>query len=313
MSQPSLNRRKLLIGFGGAALAACTGPLAGGRTTRSLSVTIDDFDIGGDPMLTASERHDAVLQALDVYHIKACGFPAGKYIDRPEGQRQLSQWAERGHSIGCHSYDHALYGGKDPARFAADLDRALPLVAHHSTSVPLFRFPYLAEGSTAEGRDAARTALSKRGLANGHVTIDTSDWYIAGRLSARLRKSPDADLAPYRDFYIAHLLDRADYYDKLAFDVLGHTIPHTILLHHNLAAALFLGDALAAFRRNGWRLIDASEAFAHPVFRRQPAIAPAGQSLPWQLAKESGRFEQRLRFPGEDGDYEKPAMDRLQL
>ena len=313
MNLAPLSRRGLMLGLGGAALTGCAGPPLGGRQTRSLSITIDDFDIGNGPLLTAIDRHEAILRALVVHRIKACGFPAGKYIDRPDGQRQLSQWAERGHFIGCHSYDHALYGGKDPARFAADLDRALPFVSHYPTSVPLFRFPYLAEGRTGEGRDAARAALSKRGLTNGHVTIDTSDWYIAGRLSALLRNSPDTDLAPYRNFYIAHLLDRADYYDRLAFDVLGHTIPHTILLHHNLAAALFLGDALTAFRRNGWRLIDASDAFAHPVFRRQPAIAPAGQSLPWQLAKESGRFESRLRFPAEDGDYEKPAMNRLQL
>ena len=225
----------------------------------------------------------------------------------------LSQWAERGHAIGCHSYAHAFYTGKDPAGFAADIDRALPLVAHYPTSVPLFRFPFLAEGRTVEGRDAARAALSARGLRNGHVTIDTSDWFIANRLTERLKVEPKAGLGPYRDFYVAHLLDRANYYDDLSRTVLGRSIPHTILLHHNLATALFLGDVLAAFRKQGWRVTDAATAFADPVFLRQPNIVPAGQSLMWQLAKEAGGHDAQLRFPGEDGDYEKPAMDRLKL
>jgi len=33
----------------------------------------------------------------------------------------------------------------------------------------------------------------------------------------------------------------------------------------------------------------------------------------WALAKESGKFEEILRYPGEDGDYEKAKMDQLGL
>ena len=40
---------------------------------------------------------------------------------------------------------------------------------------------------------------------------------------------------------------------------------------------------------------------------------PAGESLIWALAKETGRFESSLRYPGEDGGYEKPKMDALGL
>jgi hypothetical protein len=29
------------------------------------------------------------------------------------------------------------------------------------------------------------------------------------------------------------------------------------------------------------------------------------------LAKETGKFEDRLRYPGEDDVYEKPMLDRL--
>jgi hypothetical protein len=31
------------------------------------------------------------------------------------------------------------------------------------------------------------------------------------------------------------------------------------------------------------------------------------------LAKKTGRFENELRYPGEDGEYEKDKMDKLGL
>lgn len=282
-------------------------------SSPSLTVTIDDFRIDDGPLLSGEQKHTAILATLDRFRLKAAAFPAGKHIDGTPAERSLALWSERGHAVGCHSYAHSYYSGKNPAAFAADLDRALPLVSRYPTWMPLFRFPYLTEGRTAAGRDAARAALHQRGLTNGHVTIDTSDWYIANRLIERLRTDPRTDLAPYRHYYVAHLLDRAAYYDQLAHDVLGETIPHTLLLHHNLATALFLGDALLEFQRREWRLIHPNQAFAHPVYRREPLIEPAGHSLVWQLAKAHGGFEPRLRSPGEDGEYEKPKMDALGL
>jgi len=55
------------------------------------------------------------------------------------------------------------------------------------------------------------------------------------------------------------------------------------------------------------------EAFSDKVFTRDPDIVPAGESLVWALAKETGKFESRLRYPGEDDVYEKPILDGLGL
>jgi peptidoglycan-N-acetylglucosamine deacetylase len=49
------------------------------------------------------------------------------------------------------------------------------------------------------------------------------------------------------------------------------------------------------------------------VFSASPDIVPAGESIIWALAKESGKLDDILRYPGEDGDYEKPGMDKLGL
>jgi hypothetical protein len=46
------------------------------------------------------------------------------------------------------------------------------------------------------------------------------------------------------------------------------------------------------------------------IFMSEPKHLPAGESLIWSLAKESGKFDSVLRYPGEDGDYEKDKMDK---
>ena len=195
----------------------------------------------------------------------------------------------------------------------ADILRCEPLLTPYSSFRRLFRFPYLAEGKTAAGRDALRILLREHGYRNGHVTIDTSDWYVDQRLTSRLKVDPTVDIAPYKAYWLSHIWDRAVYYDELAKQVLGHSIDHTILLHHRLATALFLDDGLAMFKERGWNLVDASSAFATPELQVAYNALPSGQSLMWAAAKASGRFEGRLRYPGEDDTYEKPRMDALGL
>jgi hypothetical protein len=171
----------------------------------------------------------------------------------------------------------------------------------------------LKEGDTAEKRDRFRALLKERGYRVGHVTIDASDWYVSQRFVDRLGKQSNAPVIPYRDYLVAHLLDRAAFYRQLALDVLERDIRHTILLHFNPLNAYLLPDVLTAFEKAGWQWIDASLAFEDPVFRSQPQIVPAGESLVWALAKETGRFNDRLRYPGADGDFERPKMDALGL
>jgi peptidoglycan-N-acetylglucosamine deacetylase len=195
----------------------------------------------------------------------------------------------------------------------ADVLKCEPLLSGYAGFRKLFRFPYLAEGKTTEGRDAMRALLAVHAYRNAHVTIDTSDWYIDNRLKARLKIEPNADLASYRRFYLEHLWDRATYYDGLAKTLFGRSIDHTILLHHRLTTALFLDDAIRMFRARGWRIVEADVAFCSPPFQLLPQALPAGQSLIWALGKGKPKLADQLRFPGEDGDYEAAKMDALKL
>jgi hypothetical protein len=85
------------------------------------------------------------------------------------------------------------------------------------------------------------------------------------------------------------------------------------LLHHGALNALFLDDLIGIFVAKGWKPVDADRAYADAAYDLQPKILPAGESLIWALAKESGKFERELRYPGEDDVYENPTMDALRL
>lgn len=305
----------MLAGVGFAiALAANGRPLPErGDSLPSLAITLDDFDLTNTPLLSGEDRDAAIRATLKRHRIQAAGFVAGKYVDRDIAPRVLQRWSDDGHIIGNHSFSHRYFSGAEPAAFMADVLKCEPLLSSHVGFQKLFRFPYLAEGRTAEGRDAMRALLRVHGYRNAHVTIDTSDWYIDNRLKARLKIEPRLDLTPYRRFYLDHLWDRATYYDGLAKALFGRSIDHTILLHHRLTTALFLDDAIRMFGSRGWRIVDANVAFRSPTFKRVPQALPAGQSLIWALSKAEPKLADQLRFPGEDGDYEAAKMDALKL
>jgi hypothetical protein len=155
--------------------------------------------------------------------------------------------------------------------------------------------------------------LKERGYRVGRATIDASDWAINARLESRMKKDPKADLSGYRAFFLQHIWERAQFYDSLSRRVATEPVRHTLLLHHNTLNALFFDGLVAMFSARGWHLIDAEHAYRHPIYDRQPQILPAGESLIWALAKESGKFAADLRYPGEDDIYENPKMDALGL
>jgi peptidoglycan-N-acetylglucosamine deacetylase len=65
------------------------------------------------------------------------------------------------------------------------------------------------------------------------------------------------------------------------------------------------------FRSRGWKVVDAEQAFSDPLYGARPNTVPAGESIIWALAKETG--VQGLRYPGEDDVYEIPILDAAGL
>src|SRR6476646_914324 len=279
-----------------------------------LAITMDDPGLTLDIGIQWPDANSRILKALDSRSLKAALFVCGMRVDESDGSKLLAAWDRAGHMLCNHSYSHLNYCGPTSyADFAVDFLKDEKIIAHYQKKTPLFRYPFLKEGDTADKRDRFRALLKESGYRVGHVTIDASDWYVNERMSDRFAKHPTASIAPYRDYLIAHLLDRAAFYRQLALDVVGRDIRHTLLIHYNSPNALVLPEVMTAFETAGWQWIDASLAYQDEVFHSLPKTLPAGESLVWALASEAGRFKTRLRYPGEDGVYEETKMNALGL
>lgn len=312
-----MKRREFTRLIGLSALAAGFGgvPVFARKPAARFSITMDDFFWQSSLKLSGTERNQAILETLSKHKIKAALFVVGRNIEEDEGKHLLSAWDRAGHLIANHTYSHRNLNAPsaDVKAYQDDILRAEALLKDFPRFRKLLRFPMLKEGDTVAKRDAMRAFLAQHNYRNGHVTIDTSDWYIEQRMTARLESDTEAKLKPYRDYYLEHMWERAQYYNKLSQRVLGYQPKHTLLVHFNLLNALFLDDLIATFKAKGWQPIDAEEAFTDPVFASKPNVIPAGESLIWSLAKEKGTLAKSLRYPAEDSSYEAARMKKLGL
>jgi Predicted xylanase/chitin deacetylase len=279
-----------------------------------ISITIDDFRVSGNSIIDAETCNINMLKALENHsNLKAALFVVGKNAELNNNMELLDLWNSAGHIICNHTYSHKYYPKTNFEDYCNDILKNEELLKAFSRYKKYFRFPALKEGNTLEQRDKMRNFLSEHNYKMGYVTVDASDWYIDQRLKKRIEENAKTDITPYKDYYLNHIWERANYYESLAKRITGRSIKHTLLMHHNILNGLFLNDLLDMFVNKGWKLIDAEQAFADPVFSLKPDIVPAGESIVWALAKLSGKYENELRYPAEDSIYEEPLMNKIGL
>ena len=311
-----MNRRQFTKTLGLSALAlGAPAFFAAKRRSPRIAITMDDFNWANAVHQSASERNSVILDTFRSHSLKSAIFVVGRNVEDEQGKELLKAWNSAGHLIGNHTYSHQNYNSPSISlqSFRDDILHAEQLLTGFTEFQRYFRFPMLKEGETREKRDGLRAFFAEKNYRVGHVTIDTSDWLVDQRLSARLKENPKADVKRYRDFYLQHMWDRAQYYDSLARRVTGRVVNHTLLTHYNLLNGLFLNDVIVMFKSKGWEFIDALEAFQDPVFSAKPNILPAGESIIWSLAKEKGTIPMSQRYPAEDGNVELDRMKKLGL
>jgi peptidoglycan/xylan/chitin deacetylase (PgdA/CDA1 family) len=276
---------------------------------QSVALTFDDGPrLESTPLMSPQQRNAALLATLARHRIQAALFvTAGNGADRPEGLSLARAWGQAGHAIGNHTISHLdLHGAAVTlAQYQQELLACDAIIRSLPGYQKWFRYTYLREGNTPEKRDGMRTFLREHAYRNAYVSLDTSDWRFDEQLQKMLKADPQADLAPLKTLYLAHVRQRALAYRALSQQLQGRDIAQVMLLHHNLINALWLDDVIAQFDSMGWKITTPAQAFADPVYQLAPERPVAGQSLLLSMARALGlgKFEGWERLV-DDGEYE---------
>ena len=183
-----------------------------------LNEVVLTFDDGPNPKTTKT-----VLDALDKHCVKATFFEVGKWAEAyPELTKEV---ADRGHTIGSHSYSHPHnLGHLSLDKAEADIDRGFEVLgaASGNRTAPFFRYPGL------NNSNALNDYLAARNDAIVSCDIGTDDWM---RISAeQIKKRTLARLAQHG---------------------------RGIILFHDTepATARALPDILDELKRHGYRIV----------------------------------------------------------
>lgn len=164
-----------------------------GRTLE-VATTSDIILRPGEVILTFDDgpragKTPAILDTLDQYGVKATFLMLGSAAKA--NPRLAQQVAQRGHTIGSHTYDHVDLSKLDRQAALAEIARGEAAVADALGGAgqglaPFFRFPYLAQTGFL------RTTMLSGDMVVLDVDIDSKDYYkdsasvVAGRTLSRL-------------------------------------------------------------------------------------------------------------------------------
>src|SRR5688572_13012459 len=204
-----------------------------------ISFTFDDGQINDIGPYKLEKWNQMLLDNLEKHNLRTILFSSGRNKSSEKGRYILSSWNDAGHLIANHTFSHPNFNSEKVTleNFKSELIRNDGIINKYSNYLPYFRFPYLKEGNSKEKVKGFRQFLKEKGYKNGYVTVDGSDWYIDSRLVQRIKQNPDADISGFGSYYKMHLLERALFYDSLAYELTHRRINHVLLLHHNMAAA----------------------------------------------------------------------------
>jgi peptidoglycan-N-acetylglucosamine deacetylase len=250
---------------------------SGAHAQKRIALTFDDIPRDRGAFLTPDERTTKLIAALKQAKVKQAAFflnPGN--LAKPDGQggeARINAYVAAGHVIANHSNTHPHLNVSDANAYLADVDAAAVWLKGRAGYRPWFRFPFLDEGGKDKvKRDAIRTGLKARGLRNGYVTADGSDWHLEALTIQAKKDGKPMDMEALKKLYVTVQMSAVEYHDRLARDTLGRSPAHVILMHETDLAALFLPDFVAELRRNGWTIITADEAFADPISKAMPDV-----------------------------------------
>ncbi|MGQ7830123.1 polysaccharide deacetylase family protein [Altererythrobacter sp. Z27] len=258
---------------------------------KRIALTFDDIPRQAGAFFTPEERTERLIAALQEAKVEQAAFFVNPgRLETPDGvngEAHVAAYVAAGHVIANHSFSHRHLSKSTAEDYLADIDQAGHWLAGRDGYRPWFRFPYLDEGADNKAkRDAVRAGLAERGLRNGYVTADGSDWHLEALAVEARKAGREMDMNALRRLYLQSQLSGVAYHDALARRTLGRSPAHVLLLHETDLAALFLVDLVTELRRDGWTIITADEAYRDPIGEAMPDVPYSWGTLTGSMAWE---------------------------
>ncbi len=272
--------------------------LSPAHAEKRIALSFDDTPRHKGAFFGYDERAIKLIAALNRAGVRQAVFflnPGTLQLEQGKGgEDRIAAYVAAGHVIANHTNSHPSLTDLTAEAYLADIDTAAAWMKGRPGYRPWFRFPFLNEGRADKAkRDAVRAGLKARGLTNGYVTAEASDWLIDNLANAAALEGKPIDMAALRDFYVDRHVEAANFYDRLAVKTLGRSPAHILLLHETDIAAMFIGDLVAALRKDGWTIITADEAYRDRIARAMPDTPSAQGTLTEMLAWQKGLPEPR--------------------
>jgi peptidoglycan/xylan/chitin deacetylase (PgdA/CDA1 family) len=259
--------------------------------SSAIALTFDDLPgtsfPGNDRCDAAAVRmwNEKVLSALRKHHAPAIGFVnSGRECMRRHLASILRLWLRDGHELGNHTAHHVDLNAIAPRGFERDvIDGESPLrqlLKTNGQRLIWFRYPFLRTGPTKSVRDEVALFLRGRGYRNAVVTLDSDEYLYNNAYAAALAVHDGAHAARIAAAYLRFMEDVTAFYEKRTNEVVGHPIPHVLLLHASALAADHLDDLLTMLERRGYRFVTIDEAMRDPAYALPDGYA-GKQGLSW--------------------------------
>lgn len=263
------------------------------HATKRIALTFDDVPRNPGGFFTPEERSRRLLASLRAAGVRQAAFFVNPgNLEQPfgaGGEQRIAAYVAAGHVIANHSYSHPHLNAMSVQDYLANIDRAEAWLANRPGRRPWFRYPFLDEGGSDKAkRDAVRAGLAQRGLHNGYVTVDASDWNMEALAAQARAEGKTIDMDALRDLYVESHVQAAEVYNDLAVRALGRSPAHVMLMHETDLAAMFLPDLVRALRARGWEIVTADEAYADPIASLRPDVPSAQGTLTEAIAWERG-------------------------
>src|SRR3989339_426154 len=226
---------------------------------KEIALTFDDAPMGTSWHFESSARTEILIKKL-----KGLGVPpviifanACNREDSASVILQLTKYKDAGHLIGNHTCSHPRLDDIGFEKYIKNIEQNEKLLTPLLMGVTFFRYPFLNESIDEKLRDEVRNWLK----GNHYKKVEA--------------------------LFLKHVVGAAEFYDSLAVKTLGRSPKHVILLHEMDATVMFIDSLVNEFRKQGWNIISAQDAYQDEIYSRQPKNTYTNNGFIAQLAKEN--------------------------